>query len=43
MYSLSGWLCILAESGLTADYVFRPHDPVNAFWGTVVVRARRPA
>jgi SAM-dependent methyltransferase len=41
MYSVQGWLRILAESGFTTDYVFRPNDPVNAFWGGVVVQARK--
>ncbi|MGW0630849.1 class I SAM-dependent methyltransferase [Streptomyces sp. NPDC002758] len=43
MYSLTGWLRILAELGLAVDYVFRPRDRVNAFWGAVVVRAHRRA
>ncbi|WP_369254944.1 trans-aconitate 2-methyltransferase [Streptomyces sp. R35] len=41
MYSVTGWLRILAESGFATDYVFRPTDRVNAFWGTVVIQARR--
>ena len=41
MYSLDGWLRILGEYGYAVDYVFRPTDPVNAFWGSVVVRGRR--
>lgn len=41
MYSVTGWLRILAESRFTTDYVFRPTDRVNAFWGTVVIQARR--
>ncbi|MFF4350986.1 class I SAM-dependent methyltransferase [Streptomyces sp. NPDC001530] len=41
MYSVAGWLRILSESGFATDYVFRPTDRVNAFWGTVVIQARR--
>ncbi|OAH10864.1 class I SAM-dependent methyltransferase [Streptomyces jeddahensis] len=41
MYSIVGWLRILAESGLVTDYVFRPTDRVNAFWGAVVIGARK--
>ncbi|WP_405885163.1 class I SAM-dependent methyltransferase [Streptomyces sp. NBC_01136] len=41
MYSVTGWLRILAESGFATDYVFRPTDRTNASWGTVVIRARR--
>ncbi|WP_328622504.1 class I SAM-dependent methyltransferase [Streptomyces sp. NBC_00354] len=41
MYSVSGWVRLLAEHGFTTDRVVRPTDPVNAFWGACVFAAHR--
>lgn len=43
MYSVAGWLRLLSEAGLVTEQVVRPADAVNAFWGTTVFQARRPA